>query len=206
MQITFKSRNLVMSDRLKTVTTEKISRLAKYLEGMDHADITFFEEKNKRIAAHEVCEVVLFGHGHYVRAKATAPDAFEAVDLVIDKLAHQLTKLKGRVITRHHSHSHHNGVAKVNGAKPANGAKAAKSATALLDRPIPVPVPIDEDESVAKIVRKKQFVMHPMTPDEAALKLDLLQHDFFLFTNAETGGASVLYRREDGHLGLIDAA
>lgn len=206
MQITFKSRNLVMSDRLKTVTTEKISRLSKYLEGMDHADITFFEEKNKRIAAHEVCEVVLFGHGHYVRAKATAPDAFAAVDLVIDKLAHQLTKLKGRVITRHHSHSHHNGVAKVSGAKPANGAKAAKSATALLDRPIPVPAPIDEDESVAKIVRKKQFVMHPMTPDEAALKLDLLQHDFFLFTNAETGGASVLYRREDGHLGLIDAA
>lgn len=200
MQITFKSRNLVMSDRLKTVTSEKISRLTKYLEGMDNADVTFTEEKNKRIAAHEVCEVVLFGHGHYVRAKATAPDAFAAVDLVIDKLAHQLTKLKGRVITRHHSHSHHNGVAKV------NGTKGAKGATAVLDKPIAVPIPLDDDQTTAIIVRKKQFVMEPMTPDDAALKLDLLQHDFFLFTNAETGRASVLYRREDGHLGLIDAA
>lgn len=205
MQITFKSRNLVMSDRLKAVTSEKISRLTKYLEGMDHADVTFTEEKNKRIAAHEVCEVVLFGHGHYVRAKATAPDAFAALDLVIDKLAHQLTKLKGRVVTRHHSHSHHNGVAKVNGTK-VNGIKAAKGATAVLDRPIAVPIPVDDDQTVAIIVRKKQFVMEPMTPDDAALKLDLLQHDFFLFTNAETGRASVLYRREDGHLGLIDAA
>ena len=201
MQITFKSRNMVLSDRLKTVTTEKITKLTKFLEGMDNADVTFFEEKNKRIAAHEVCEVVLFGHGHYVRAKATAPDAVAAVDLVVDKLAHQLTKLKGRVVIRHHSHSHHNGVAKV------NGTKSAKGATAVLDRVIAVPAPTRvDDETVARIVRKKQFVMHPMTPDEAALKLDLLQHDFFLFTNSETGCASVLYRREDGHLGLIDAA
>lgn len=198
MQITFKSRNLVMSDRLKTVTTEKITRLTKYLDGMDHADVTFFEEKNKRIADHEVCEVVLFGHGHYVRAKAGSTDAFAAVDLVIDKLAHQLTKLKGREVTRHHSHSHHNGVARV------NGLKAPKGSTAVLDRTEPQEPA--EDQTVAKIVRNKQFVIDPMSVDEAALKLDLLQHDFFLFTNSETGRAAVLYRREDGHLGLIDAA
>ena len=119
--------------------------------------------------------------------------------LVIDKLAHQLTKLKGRVVTRHHSHSHHNGVAKV------NGVKVPKGSTALLDLAPVAPAAV-VDDTVALIVRKKQFVMEPLTPDEAALKLDLLQHDFFLFTNAETGLAAVLYRREDGHLGLIDAA
>ncbi len=199
MQITFKSRNLVLSDRLKTVSAEKISRLTKYLDGMDHADVMFFEEKNKRIAAHDGCEVVLFGHGHYVRAKATSSDSFAALDLVIDKLTHQLTKLKGRVVTRHHSHSHHNGVAKV------NGAKVPKGSTAVLDRPLVVGVPAPDDTE-ARIVRKKQFVIDPMTPDEAALKLDMLQHDFFLFTNSETGLAAVLYRRQDGHLGLIDAA
>ena len=199
MQITFKSRNLVLSDRLKAVSDEKISRLSKYLDGMDHADVTFFEEKNKRIAAHEGCEVVLFGHGHYVRAKSTSTDSFAALDLVIDKLTHQLTKLKGRVVTRHHSHSHHNGVAKV------NGVKVLKGSIAILDRPLDVPAPAVDDVE-ARIVRKKQFVIDPMTPDEAALKLDMLQHDFFLFTNSETGLAAVLYRRHDGHLGLIDAA
>ena len=44
-----------------------------------------------------------------------------------------------------------------------------------------------------------------MTTDDAVLKMELLQHDFFLFTNEETGRAAVVYRREDGHLGLIDA-
>jgi putative sigma-54 modulation protein len=44
-----------------------------------------------------------------------------------------------------------------------------------------------------------------MTPEEAALEMDLLGHDFFFFTNAESNKAAVVYRRNDGHVGLIDA-
>ena len=44
-----------------------------------------------------------------------------------------------------------------------------------------------------------------MAVEEAALQMDLLGHDFYLFTNAESGRAAVLYRRRDGHLGLIEA-
>ena len=56
------------------------------------------------------------------------------------------------------------------------------------------------------VVRTKQFVMKPMTVDEAALQMDLLGHDFFFFLNAGTDKQSVLYRRRDGRLGLIEAA
>ncbi len=63
-----------------------------------------------------------------------------------------------------------------------------------------------DDDNVAQIVKTKQFVVSPLSPDDAALQMDLLQHDFFLFTNVETGRAAVIYRREDGHLGLIDSA
>ena len=44
-----------------------------------------------------------------------------------------------------------------------------------------------------------------MTPEEAALQMDMLGHDFYFFTNADTGVAAVVYRRNDGDVGLIDA-
>ena len=55
-----------------------------------------------------------------------------------------------------------------------------------------------------RIVERKRLTMKPMRPEEAALQMDLLGHDFFLFTNAENGHAAVLYRRRDGNLGVIE--
>ena len=55
-------------------------------------------------------------------------------------------------------------------------------------------------------MRTKQFTAKPMDPGEAALQMQLLGHDFYLFTNSETGRAAVLYRRHDGDLGLIETS
>jgi putative sigma-54 modulation protein len=198
MQVVITSRNVEMTTALRELTTEKVTRVTKYLPGMEKAEVRFSEERNKRISNNEVCEVTLHGHGHHVRAKASAPDSQAAVDLVIDKLAHQLTKLKDKLVTLHHDRHHHYG----------RRADRNKGGVALLEpdldtfSPPPTVEPFDE----AMIVKSKQFVMNPITAEEACLKMDLLQHDFFLFTNAETGRAAVVYRREDGHLGLIDAA
>ena len=76
---------------------EKIGRLSGYLEGMDRAEVHFTEERNPRIAAKEVCEVTLEGHGHHVRCKVAAADGFAAIDAAVDKLEHQLHKLKTKV-------------------------------------------------------------------------------------------------------------
>jgi putative sigma-54 modulation protein len=195
VQVVIRSRNIEVNERLRQVSTDKITRLVKYLEGMDHAEISFFEERNPRIAKNEVCEVTLSGHGHHVRAKASAIDAFAAVDLVVDKLIHQLTKLKDKLVTKHHQRHHH----------PKGWETTNKGGVALLEPIEPAPL-WTEDPLLAKIVKTKQFKVHPMTADDAALQMDLLQHDFFLFTNEETGRSAVVYRRDDGHLGLIDAA
>jgi putative sigma-54 modulation protein len=64
----------------------------------------------------------------------------------------------------------------------------------------------DEDLEAPRIVKVKQFEMKPMTPEEATLQMELLGHDFFLFTNADTGSAAVVYRRNDGDIGLIEGA
>ena len=54
------------------------------------------------------------------------------------------------------------------------------------------------------IVKRKSFAARPMSVDDAVLQLELLDHDFFLFTNAENGNCAVLYRRHHGGLGLIE--
>lgn len=57
-----------------------------------------------------------------------------------------------------------------------------------------------------QIVKSKRFAMFPMTAEEAVERMELLGHGFFFFTNAETSRAAVVYRRDDGHVGLIDEA
>ena len=183
MEITVSSRHTEVSELLRESTVDKIGRLGRFLEGMDRAEVHFSEEHTRKAADKEVCEVTLVGHGHHVRCKVSAPDGFAAVDLAVEKLEHQLHKLKTKLLKRSHSNG-----------KRANGSKAAVE-----------PV---EDEAPARprIVKTKSFQIKPMTPEEAILQMDLMGHDFFFFTNADTERAAVVYRRDDGDVGLIDQA
>jgi len=61
-----------------------------------------------------------------------------------------------------------------------------------------------EDLENARIVKVKRFPMKPMTPEEAAMQMELLGHDFFVFHNAENDAVNVVYRRKDGNYGLIE--
>ncbi|HHX28190.1 MAG: ribosome hibernation-promoting factor, HPF/YfiA family [Bacillota bacterium] len=61
-----------------------------------------------------------------------------------------------------------------------------------------------EDQETGRIVKVKRFAIKPMTPEEAAMQMDLLGHDFFVFHNAETDSVNVVYRRKDGNYGLIE--
>jgi len=61
-------------------------------------------------------------------------------------------------------------------------------------------------EEEAVIVKTKQFVLNPMTAEEAIVQLELIGHDFFVFRNADSGEINVVYRRRDGQYGLIEPA
>jgi putative sigma-54 modulation protein len=187
VEITVSSRHTEVSELLRASTIDKISKLGRFLEGMDHAEVHFSEHQHRRTADKEVCEVMLVGHGHHVRCKVSAPDGFAAVDKAVEKLEHQLHKLKTKLLRRSHQHN-----------RRANGAQEpAREATAEVE--------VDaEDGAPPRIVKTKTFQMKPMTPQEAALQMDLLGHDFFFFMSAETERATVVYRRDDGNIGLID--
>lgn len=192
MDVTIQCRNAEVSEPLRAAAREKVIRVSRHLDGWEYAEIHFFEERNPRIVDREVCEVTLRGHGHVVRAKAAAPDTLAAVDKVVEKLDHQVARLKTRLIRR--SHPRRSAVA-VDGQGPT-----------ALDGLAVAETEEEEEAEGPQFVKTKHFSSKPMTPEEAALQMDLLGHDFYFFTSAETGLATVVYRRHDGDLGLIDGA
>jgi putative sigma-54 modulation protein len=183
LDVTVRGRNVDVNDRLRAAAQEKIARLSRHHEGWEQAEVHFSEEKNPRISDREVCEATLRGHGRIIRAKAASADSLASLDKVVDKLEHQIDKLKSRLISRTHPRRHQ------------------------VDSP---GIPDDDDagaeQGPPRIVKTKRFDIKPMTPEEAALQMDVLGHDFYLFTNADTGVAAVVYRRNDGDVGLIDAS
>lgn len=184
MDVTVSSRHVELTSALRSAAEERIARLTRFLDGMERAEVHLFEERNPRIAdKKDVCEVVIEGHGHHVRAKVAAGDPFAAVDAAAQKLEHQLHKLKTKLVGR--SHPRRSGAAASNG--QVIGADDDQ----------------EGDQSV-DIVRTKRFAAKPMTVDEARMQLELLGHDFYLFTNADTRRSSVLYRRKAGGMGLIE--
>lgn len=182
--MTVRGRNVEVTERLRTAAEEKVRRLARIHEGWEQAEVHFSEERNPRISAKDVCEATLRGHGRIIRAKAASTDSLASLDRVVDKLEHQIEKLKSRLMSRDHPRRH-----QVDSGGP-DGAE---------DSP-------EEEPGPVRIVKTKQFDIKPMTPEEAALQMDALGHDFYLFTNADTGVAAVVYRRNDGDIGLIDAS
>jgi putative sigma-54 modulation protein len=192
MDIAVRGRNVDVSDALRAHAVEKVTRLARFLGGIEGADIRFSEERNPRIPEREVCEVTLYGRGRTVRARAAAGDTAAAVDRVIDKLEHRMEKLKGKLIGRSHPRRH--------------GSVDFRTHRSDSDLGGPDDAEEAEGDGQAKIVKTKAFDIKPMTPEEAVLQMELLGHGFFLFTNVETARAAVVYRRNDGNVGLIDVA
>lgn len=193
MEVTVSARHTEVPDRLRAVAEEKIGRLGRYVEGMDRAEVHFTTHRNPRIAEPELCEVTLEGHGHHVRAKVAAIDGYVAVDKAVAKLEHQLQKLKTKLQRQRKA-----------GSKPG---KATAPEGLVPDDLVGAATASDEAppaERLPTIVKVKRFAPVGMTADEAAQRMDLLGHGFFFFTNLDTGRAAVVYRREDGDIGLID--
>src|SRR5205807_7351532 len=183
MDVSIRGRNLELSESLRAAAQEKVNRLTRFLDSVDHAEVQFYEERNPRISARDVCEVTIKAHSHLIRAKAAGADAVSALDRAVDKVEHQIERLKGKLIGRSHPRRH--------GSVHSVGQEPEEE---------------EPDDGQARIVKTKQFPIKPMTPEEAALQMELLGHDFYFFTNADTERAAVVYRRNDGDIGLIDAS
>lgn len=172
-------KHVDVSADLRTHTVEKLRRLDKFAGDVRRIDVDFSEHATRRAADSHRCEILVHVNRHLVKGQAAAVDHRSALDLALDKVEQQLRRLHDRRTRK----------APRKGRASANGSAA--------------PEEEGEDHGPA-IVKAKHFEVKPMAPDEAALQMELLGHDFYVFTSTETGRAAVLYRRRDGNLGLIE--
>jgi len=191
MDIQIRGKNVHVSEALKRATQEKLARIDRFADGHGRIEVDYFELRNRRIHDNQVCEVLVHLKGHLVKAHAASTDLHAALDLVVDKVEHQAKKLKDRRVERWHPRK-----SRLHPDVPPED---------LLFEP-EVDGADGEIDDPNRIVKTKLVEIKPMTPDEAALQMDLLGHDFFVFISAETSHAAVLYRRHDGRLGLIETS
>jgi len=123
-----------------------------------------------------IIELTVPVNGMMLRGEEATMDMYTSIDLVVDKIEKQIEKYKTKISRR----------LKGNNFK---GELVASTAP-------------ETDE--LKIVKTKRFPVKPMDLEEATLQMNLINHDFYVFTNAETEEVNVLYRRKDGNYGLIE--
>ena len=189
MDIVVRGKNRPVPGRLRTTTRDKVAKIARFTHDAGRIEVDFSEVHTARIDHRQLCEITVHLKRRFLKAHAAAAEPEAALDLAIDKVEHQVARVKDKRVSR--SHRRRNGTS--NGA----GSDALE--------------PSDDGGDLAgdavtspTIVKTKRFAAKPMDPEEAALQMELLGHAFFLFTNTETGHAALLYRRRDGNLGLIE--
>jgi putative sigma-54 modulation protein len=188
-------KHVEVDPALRAVTLEKLERIGKYASDLRRIDVDYGVHQTRRAGDSCTCEILVHLKHHLVKGTASAVEHVMALDLALDKVDHQMRRLHERRVRR--GNRARGAETRVDGAAP--GTDDAADDDGL--------VPIGEfehDDNGPVIVKTKQFAVKPMHPEEAALQMELLGHDFFLFRNSESESAAVLYRRRDGALGLIE--
>jgi putative sigma-54 modulation protein len=192
MDVVVRGKTRTVPTRLEAITREKVAKIARFTHDAGRVEVDFSEVHTARLDGRQLCEITVHLKRRFLKGHATAAEPEAALDGAIDKIGHQVARLKDKRVTRSHPRR---------GRGP--GANGSVAPVADVDDELD----LDGDaDSAPRIVKTKRFAAKPMDPEEAALQMDLLGHAFFLFTNTETGHAALLYRRNDGNLGLIDTA
>jgi len=206
MDIAVNARHAEVPQALRDATRKKVAHLERFASDVRLVEVEFSDLASRRNADAHTCEILVHLKGQLVKGVASAAEQAIALDLAIEKVTRQMRRLhERRLATRHGGrHREKHGL-------PANAVLTETEVDADLDADLDV----DLDGLIANgavgpvieldIVRTKRFATKPMDIEEAALQMEMLGHDFFLFTSSESGQAAVVYRRRDGRLGLIEA-
>ncbi len=185
MNIIVAGRNIGVSPALRARVVEKVGRLAHHFEQVQKVQAWLRVEPHP--GRNQVVEITLWGDGLVLRGEEASHDMYASIDVVADKLDKQISKYRSRVIKRRRT---------LAGRRKQREAAAALAALREQSG--------DADATAVQIIRRKRFEMKPMTPEDAALQMELLGHTFYMFRNSETLEVNVVYRRADGRYGLIE--
>jgi len=177
MQVSVTFRRMDSQEALKDYAFQRVNRVKKYLDNPLEAQVILSVEKFRHIA-----EVTITGDGVTIHGEESTEDMFSAIDLVMDKIERQARKYSKKI--REH--------------------KSNTSLKTEFQTPEESPSEIFEEDLEPRIIKSENYFAKPMTVDEAAMQLGLIDNNFLVFTNSSTKLVSVIYRRKDGHYGLIE--
>ena len=183
MRVTIKGKNIDVTAALKQHVHDKVKKVENRGLEIREIEVKLLIEKNPSIPENQITEMTIRGNYPVIRAREADSDMYVAVDKAVVKLERQIKKYHDKRIDR----AHH-----------------AQSALRSAPQPEDSEASSDQPGMTPEIVRRKKMDLKPMTLEEASLQMELLGHDFFMFTNAETDQPNVIYQRRDGTLGLIE--
>jgi ribosomal subunit interface protein len=202
VDIVVKGHKTEVPERFRKHVGEKLEHIQKLDGKVISLDVELSKERNPRQSERcERVEITLHSRGPVIRAEASAPDAYAALDLASAKLDAQLRKVADR--RRVH--------------KGPRSPQSVAQATAALSTEETVAAPGDAAKPVSHtrigtleiegdgplVVREKTHAGTPMALDQAFYEMELVGHDFFLYQDTDTGQPSVVYRRKGYDYGVI---
>lgn len=185
MKLVIQGKNIEITDAIRDYVNQKIEKAIAHFQHMiTEVDVHLSVARNPRVNSKQVAEVTIYANGSVVRAEEGSESLYASIDMVADKISRQLRKYKEKRYDKHHT--------------------SVKTVPDLSDQPVVAELPIDRvPELPAQVIRTKYFAMPPMTVQEAVEHLELIDHDFYVFCNVETGEINVVYERNHGGFGVI---
>lgn len=192
MQLNITFRHFDPIDSLKNYAREKVDRAHKYLESAGEAHVVLSLERHLHHA-----DITITSGAFVLRGREKSEDMYASIDLAMDKIERQLRRYKERL-------KHHHGRDRVHHRHElvAQHLKVRHDVVEMLD---PEKASVEADNT-PRVIRSNEFLAKPMLVEEAIMQMDLMNNDFLVFTNAQSHEMNVVYRRKDGHYGLIEAS
>jgi ribosomal subunit interface protein len=187
MEIVVRGRNVVVPDHYRQHVAERLARVERYDQKIIRIDVELTHERNPRQADRcQHVEITCRTRGPAVRSEACAEDFYKSLELAAERLERRLGTAANRRRSRRKSAS--------------IAAVATDGLAGAGGEPEEQP---EEQEGPGRIVRIKEHPAKPMTVDQALFEMELVGHDFYLFSDADSGRPSVVYRRHAYDYGLI---
>ncbi|ROQ36607.1 ribosomal subunit interface protein [Frondihabitans sp. PhB188] len=211
MDISVTGRNVGITDRFREYATEKAEKVGSLATRALALEIKVsrHNEKSGSTSGDDRVELTLIGPGPLVRAESSGSDKYVAFDLAIARLLERVRRAKDRSKVHRGQHRptslHEAAAADFSraGIIPASAETLEQVRTGAIAT-VDEAVEPAEDEYCPVVIREKTFASTPMTVDDALYYMELVGHDFYLFTDsANDGRPSVVYRRKGWDYGVI---
>ena len=175
MRINFTGRQLAITPDLRQYAEERLQTFTRLLQDRWHVHVILTAEKHRRIA-----EITLKFRDHVLVGIAETADARSSIAGALGKLKRQAVRLVKKRSSRK---------------------RRPRPAAAVL---LNILRPGGTDLEDRQILETERIPIKPLTIEEAVNSLDSMRQGVVVFRNPETERVNVLYRRGDGHLGLIE--